>query len=274
MSSDHATNHSNDRSTNEVATENRIKVEENEKMYNCMTKTKDAAFDYNYEIIDKITVIRDDYLCGGTKSRFLHLIPSGYSEYVYATNPYGGAGLALATKFGSKITVFVDEKFLGPLARTAVKLGAKYFYVPPNQSNVHEYAKRYAEKDKSRFLVPNGLDLPGVNEYIKNMGDEIGKKLGKFDVAFIPCGSGTLVRGLSASNLLAQEYIAINVTEDCPPVGNATCIKHHLPVNVPAPLESMPKYSSTMYYDAKVWQYAKDYADNNRNKRVLVWNVL
>jgi hypothetical protein len=247
--------------------EERINSEVQKKLDNCK---KISSFDFKIQTIDNITIIRDDLLCGGTKSRFLHLVPTDYSEYIYVSNPYGGLGLALATKFGSKVTVFVDEYALGPLARIATGLGAKYYYVT---TTIDQHARAYVQANPNRFLVPNGLDLPGVNEYIKNMGNYLGENLGQFDMAFIPCGSGTLCRGLAESKL-AKEYRAICVAGGCSPVGNTKCIKHYLSVNEAVAIDKIPPYQSTMYYDAKVWEYAKLYADKNKNKRVLIWNVL
>jgi len=256
--------------------ENRIDDEVKKRKTICkMNYSKDY---YYIQTIKNITILRDDYLCGGTKTRFLDLVPDNYDEYVYVSNPYGGLGLAIATKFGSKVKVYVDDNFLGPLARIAVtRFGASYIYVPPSiGTNAYTYAKDYVAKDsKRRFFVENGLDLPGVNEFIKKMGDFLGSKLGKFDTAFIPCGSGTLVRGLSESSL-AEKYFAVCVAGGCSPVGKAECILPSLEVNEPTPTNSMPPYLSTLYYDSKVWKYAKEYADKkeNKNKRILIWNVL
>ena len=109
-----------------------------------------------------------------------------------------------------------------------------------------------------------------------NMGNFLGEKIEQFDIAFIPCGSGTLVRGLSASKL-AKKYIAICVAGGCPPVGPLTeCVTPSQLVSDPTPVELMPPYLSTLYYDSKIWKYAADYAneEKNKNKRILVWNVL
>ena len=97
----------------------------------------------------------------------LHLIPNNYDEYIYASNPYGGLGLALATKFGSKVIVFVNENFLGPLARMAFELGARYYYVPSDiYGDARNYALSYASNDNKRYFVENGMDIPGVKTNI------------------------------------------------------------------------------------------------------------
>ena len=57
--------------------------------------------EYNFLELDMV-VVRDDLLCGGTKSRVLYpyLINSGlankYSEFIYVSPSYGGAQIALA----------------------------------------------------------------------------------------------------------------------------------------------------------------------------------
>jgi hypothetical protein len=260
----------------DLMTEVIINNELNNRIINC---NKNNKFDYYYQKIKNITIIRDDFLCGGTKSRILHFIPEKYTEYVYLSNPYGGAGLALATKFGNKVTVFVNEPKLGPLSRMAIKLGAKYYYV--NDNNI---VYKYVNENKSRFLIPNGINLPGVIEYFTFLGNDIANKLGTFDIAFIPCGSGTLTRGLSRSKL-ATTYIAISLAKyknkndlnkitQCESIGKAKCFIHYQSVNEPVLFEYKPPFLSTMYYDAKVWQYAKEYADLHPNKKVLLWNVL
>ena len=56
---------------------------------------------FSFRPDQEIVVIRDDLLCGGTKSRVAYpfienLVSKGYKEFVYVSPWYGGAQIALA----------------------------------------------------------------------------------------------------------------------------------------------------------------------------------
>ena len=66
------------------------------------------------DIYKNITVLRDDLLVGGTKSRFLHLLLDPHKEgYVYASPVYGGFQIALsgvANNINKKAIIFTPER--------------------------------------------------------------------------------------------------------------------------------------------------------------------
>lgn len=182
----------------------------------------------NYEIkytrIDKnIIVIRDDTLCGGTKSRFLaSSLPvedTTYDEFVYVSSHYGGAQIALAvavkqlnmrkgykykaTVFSTPINDIKDE--YPTYTRLATELGAKII----ESNDPHDDAQEYCDqRSTKRFLLPNGLALPKLEEYLIDFAKTIKAKFGQFDLVCSVIGSGTLTRCLQKAGL-GKRYLAI-----------------------------------------------------------------
>lgn len=235
---------------------------------------------FHYQQIKNIIIVRDDLLCGGTKSRLLQLLPQDADKYVYVGNVYGGMSLALASRFGSKVVIIVEvisparKGELGPLARVAQRLGASFIWTTDVSRSIREMKYEQLATKERIYWVPNGLDLPEVRTALKHIGNQVATEMTTFDVAFIPAASGTLVRGFQQSHL-AKKYIAIAIAGGRTQVGlDALQIVHPQKVSEPNPINKMPPYPSTMFYDAKVWPYALAYAQTHPFERVVIWNVL
>jgi hypothetical protein len=132
-----------------------------------------------YQQMDNITVIRDDKLCGGTKSRFVHDIINEYPTYnkfVYFSPLYGAAQIALAwgTNKYNKINqtnkqaiIFIENQinYRYPFMKIAEEYGAIYYY------GSHKQMIDYVKNNPDAMLVPPGMDLPIVQEKIRMLGD-------------------------------------------------------------------------------------------------------
>lgn len=246
---------------------------------NCLDIEKSLAKTFNiyYQQINNITIIRDDLLCGGTKSRFVMDVIKmyhQYDEFVYISPWYGGAQIALSwgvyhynSTYGTrkKATIFIKPtNYLYPYMKIAKEFGAKYyFYTNIKQVNF------YLTKHPNALLVPYGFNLPIVIDKIAELGKFLKNKLGKFDEFYYACGSGTLIRGIQKSEL-AEKYYAICVTGGVPDVGDATAYEHYLSFDEIVPDREKPPFPSAIHYDAKAWAYVP----KNGEKKILFWNVM
>lgn len=233
----------------------------------------------------EIIVVRDDFLCGGGKSRYAYnfiksQVLKGYQEFVYISPWYGVAAIALAwclkiisqeTGIQLKARVYIDKYPLNiigetpPYIKIAIEYGANVIQVPHDQEKfdiAHEYCKRTG----SLFIEP-GFNHPEVVDKIAELVQSIKQEFGIFDYVFSAIGSGTLIRGLQKANL-GKEYFGICVFSHCPDIGNAHGIIHNQGFNTPVNLADAPPFRSAQYYDAKVFQYVKD-----QPGKILLWNV-
>lgn len=248
-----------------------------------------------------ITVVRDDILCGGTKSRVLYpyLIESGladkYNEFVYVSPWYGGAQIALAWTCalltqerkkpyqailfieappGLETTIFdgassdVNDPRIPSYTKVALSYGAKVVFVP--QGSEYLRAKRYC-KIKKAHLLPPGFNVPYVVDVISILGQEIISRYGYFDECWAAVGSGALISGLQKSNL-AKEYYGVCVFQTCPDIGKAVPIIPEISFKQTYTWDTFPPFPSTLRYDAKVWKYLQE--RSLEKKRVLFWNVM
>lgn len=238
--------------------------------------------------IDNVTVIRDDLVCGGTKSRYLvRVLPKRYSQYLYISSWWGGAQIALAVavqelnrKFPTSrqrsaiIVIFKPEGELSAHARIAQELGATLIQIPTqNWQDLVDVAETYVTDHPNTYLVPNGIDTPETHQEIAKLGSAIRQKLGQFDEVWSVAGSGALTRGLQASGL-GKKFFAVAVTGGMPDVGKAVGILHSQSFDQRVDQVDHPPFSSASHYDAKGWKYAWDSAQDHPDRRILFWNVL
>jgi hypothetical protein len=221
------------------------------------------------EVSEGVTVVRDDRLCGGTKSRLVDLLPAQAQELVYVGNAFGGAALALSTSRKRVAFFFPQDQTPGPLLSAAQARGVVFH----RSANPHRDAVAYCARSAGCFFIPNGLDVPGAQNKLRDIGNAIAANIGTQDVAFIPTASGTLVRGLQQSNL-ARKYVAVCVAGGVSPVGAAEVILVPEQVQEPVSERDAPPFLSTMFYDAKAWKYARDHKKSHPEQKVLFWNVL
>lgn len=237
---------------------------------------------YSFFEGQEIWVVRDDLLCGGSKSRILHdfLRSDGrdqYKEYVYISPWFGGAQIALPwilklmqmeDGIQRTATIIMDWHPFGlqPYAEIAKAYGANIIEIPPN-GDKFRFAEDYAKIRGALYLKP-GFDYPEVVNLIADLGREIKKEFGTFDECWAPVGSGTLIRGLQEAEL-ADKYFGVCIFNYCPDIGNAEGIVYPKGHNMPADFKELPPFPSATRYDAKVWRYIR-----NRRGKILLWNVM
>jgi hypothetical protein len=217
-------------------------------------------------------VLRDDLLEGGTKRRVLNdiLATIKEDELVYPGHAYGYAGYALslaALDHGKKVKLF----FPSPRVDTEVFL--KNISLPNVQFEILEgitrqidavdAAKKYAEENNAH-LFPVGFNFP-------EFGDGLVKLAQSLDInpseVWVLGGSGILSRSLTKAWPQAQ----VNVTSlGFPQAVFDPKSKVYLIPEKPEEVAKLPPpYPSAPYYDAKIWQFAKQHG----TKGALIWNV-
>lgn len=231
-----------------------------------------------YQRVNNIIVIRDDKLCGGTKSRFVCSIIKTYCNYdkfAYISPWYGGAQIALSwgtRKYNEKYNtnkqaiIFAPQTdYDYPYMRIAKQYGAIYHYYTDIEE-VEIYFKNHPDV----MELPSGLDLPIVHNKINKLGRFIKRKFGEFDEFYYACGSGTLVRAIQKSGL-SKIYYAICVTDGIPDnLDNAIGCYHYLTFDEIVKNKHKPPFNSSIHYDAKAWEYVP----KNSNKMIIFWNVM
>jgi len=219
-------------------------------------------------------VVRDDLLDGGSKMRFAdYLIKSEpeIEEWVYGSSPatgYAQISLScLCRKYGKKAVIFMADRAWDRLHKyqlSAIENGAIMNFVPNGMLSVTEKRARdyVAESPNSRRLLPIGFDHPSVVA-------SIGRVAGNMDISprevWTVGSSGTLTRGLQQAWPDASFHcVAVGHKGD---YGRAKVYRCEIPFNKEAKVK--PPFPSAPTYDAKVWEFMKQYASPG----ALFWNV-
>ena len=116
---------------------------------------------------DKFFVVRDDFIGGGSKMRFIDYMVSRlpYTEFVYGSSPatgYAQISLAkVASRYGKKAVIFMAERSMDKLheyQQMAIDSGADMRFVPNGMLSVTEKrAKDYVkESSTTRCLIKIG----------------------------------------------------------------------------------------------------------------------
>jgi hypothetical protein len=217
-----------------------------------------------------VFVVRDDFIQGGTKARFLPALFKEVDELVYASPAEGGAQTALATVarlLGKRVTIFVAARAT-PHARTlvAADLGASIRTVKPGYlSVVQARARDYADRMRAR-LVPFGADVPGAVEAITEAAIALQVQP---DEVWCAAGSGVLARGLGAAWRMSRLHVVqVGRTLSATATGKATV--HIYPAAFGREARIKPPFPSDPHYDAKAWELC---LARKGSGRVLFWNV-
>lgn len=224
-----------------------------------------------------VTVLRDDLLPGGTKSRFIKsLIPAGAKEVVYASPVYGGFQIALAAAckdLGVQATIFCAHRNK-PHENTLIAKshGAKIMQVRNGYlTNVEAKARTYCQQTGAHKLK-FGADYPEAIAAIAETMQEISKAMGgEPDQVWCAWGSGTLTRGISAGTQKAEIHAVIVGMEPKDRPERVTFHQSGFTFDKPykgmhrAPFPSMPNY------DAKAWAALRAARPPGK---ILFWNVL
>tara|TARA_R100000808_G_C2138693_1_gene146692 strand:+ start:1062 stop:1754 length:693 start_codon:yes stop_codon:yes gene_type:complete len=217
----------------------------------------------------KINVVRDDFLEGGTKMRFIlpFIQERKEKEFVYASPSFGYAQVALASccKILNKKAVIFSPKRKEPhlLTLKAKELGATIYQVPYGYlSNIQSKAKKYCINEGA-FLIPFGVDIPTASNSLTNVAKSLNIRPKE---VWTVSGSGTLTRALQKAWTKAKFY-AVEIGKKNSDIGNA--IRLTAPEKYEQKSKLKPPFPSSLWYDAKCWQFII----KNAKENALFWNV-
>ena len=239
------------------------------------------------QIEPNLTIIRDDMLFGGTKSRYVIEVIHDHlkkhptcKEIVSICQLYGSAQIALS--WGIKIynqlydiqlqAIIITDPYEGflPYPAIAKNMGAKYYSVLDYEKMVNQYTKERLDN----ILLSNVFEHPLVATNLFQLAKQILAEFDQFDEFWYTSGLGILMRAVENSGL-AKVYYAIPVTGDAhivKPVGQAIVVPHDQDFSEIA--HELPPYSSAGHYDAKGWQYVWRRARDRPDLKILFWNVI
>lgn len=239
----------------------------------------------------KVYVVRDDLLCGGTKSRLIDLYMNklypNIEEFVYPSSWYGGAQVALAygaNKHNKKVTIITKPitnlNYTPAFIKIAEEIGGdniKYIYNNNPQTYIHQYVADSTSKVK-RHHVANGLGTPLTIDHLSTIiKDHLSKSVlqnKKFDECWCAVGSETLIKSLYTADIADKYYggCVFNQTMQFQK-DNVECIDTKISFEVVS--EDHPPFPSASHYDAKVWKLLIDkQRDDTPSKNILFWNVM
>ena len=250
------------------------------------------------KIFEKVVhVVREDLLPGGTKQRaaipFLrHFQNQGYTEFVYASPFCGFAQFALAQAaltLGVNVTVFCEARprksgelnmYPHELSRACEAIGAR-LVLCKNLAEAEEQALQYCAGQKAVFKIPLGFNhqvfLNFYRQKISLQFSNLEKLLGRCPgTIWLPIGSGTLARVFRSVvpqavilkcvdvHVLGANDLRLQTVRQMP---------HVLYFSAPLPFSAVcpdhPPVPSNAYYDAKLWSFIKDSAQDGD----VWWNV-
>lgn len=239
--------------------------------------------DLKFSFLNNVTIVRDDLICGGTKSRFAaKILPPQYQEYVYVSPLYGGGQIALAfavkqinqyryRALASQAIIFVkDTSELKPYTQMAQNLGATIYATNNPSQDAQQYVN---QSPATRLLVPSGFYSEAALQEIQHLGQQVKSLFGQFDEVWTAVGSGALIKGLQRAQL-GQQYFGVCVFQICPDIGKAHSIFPDQPFDQPVHERDAPPFPSASRYDAKIFKYVFASAQANPNKKILAWNVM
>lgn len=238
----------------------------------------------------KLNIIRDDLLPAGTKQRAMvpYLKNKKETEFVYVSPFTGGAQITLAyatVKTAKHVTLFINKvRPRHPLTLKALKLGDKnkFKLIEVNYGNFKKLRKLCAdyikkvEKEKGNGYIKEihlGFDEKEYNDlFIKQLKLALPEKLKKKNPKrlWVPCGSTTILKALYEV-LPKTHFIAVQTGKTIWPdqiiSKRTTLLKSREQFYEKA--KEQPPYPTTQSYDAKMWVFIKEIAQDND----YVWNV-
>jgi hypothetical protein len=225
---------------------------------------------------ERISVVRDDLLEGGSKQRFLPFLIDGADEIVYGGPFCGGAALALSVlgkHSGQRVTlVYAKRKQWHRRQLAAQANGARIIEVAPGyMTNVQAKARAYAAQAGALFL-PLGFDLPRAEQPFVEFMRTVGRATGTPDQIWCAAGSGMLARCLgrafpdSEIHAVAVGLASRHAAQAFSPnvILHACGYAFDKETTATAPFPSCPNY------DRKAWEICV----RESRGSVLFWNVL
>lgn len=226
----------------------------------------------------QLTVVRDDMLDGGSKTRFLPHLVAGADEVVYGGPFCGGAPVALAAvgrRLGIRVTIFYAKRTeIHRRQRQVLADGGTIYTVTPGyMTNVQAKARRYAAERGALFL-PLGFDLPHAEEPFVDAMLAVRAQIGSPEAVWCATGSGMLARCLgqafpeSEINAVAVGLRSRHERQHMP----SNVVMHDAGVPFDRENRSSCPFPCCPNYDRKAWQRAEAWSQAT-GKRGLFWNV-
>lgn len=242
-----------------------------------------------------ILVARDDLLQGGTKERGLaNYLPtlkaSGIQELVYASPFCGYAQIAIAAaacqaQLKCRIFGVCDPQTSRPGNLNAHKnslIAASFGASLSLCSSLHDAecaAADYARSHAFSHKLPLGLNCPEFKSHLREaLAFEFEREpaLRASKRVFLPIGSGTLVNVFRELLPASSHIVAVNVRvldDNDPRVTQVSRLQNVTVTKAPETFEEpatfVPPIPSNASYDAKLWRFVCQIADNGD----LWWNV-
>ena len=222
-------------------------------------------------------VVRDDIPEVGSKGRFGSLLLQRMKEdtIVYVAPRVGWAPISLAKLaklYGKRVILFAPaSRYPSQHQQVAMELGAEMrFYRVAAMPNLQTKAAEFAQKHGYLF-APLGLRHPLVTAAIVATADKISKKLGSSpEQVWSAMSTGVLSRGLQLAWPDADFHgVAVARNIQAGERGSATIHSHPYPFTTDEMPGLRPPFPSASNYDAKVWRYMIQHADDG----ALFWNV-
>lgn len=225
--------------------------------------------------VKSVTVVRDDLLIGGTKTRFLPGLLDGEREVVFGGPFCGGAPVALAAvgkAMGIKITIFYAQRAkLHKRQQQAAALGADLHFVNPGYMTVVQKRARDYAKHAGALFLPLGFHTDKATDiFVSQIRDQFG--VAGYDEVWCATGSGMLARSLGLAFPNALVYgVAVGLSSRWKNVQltpNVTIIESRYKYE--AESKQHTDFPACPNYEKKAWEEMKGRGMGN----VLFWNVI
>lgn len=226
--------------------------------------------------IGRITVVREDLLAGGSKTRFLPFLISDAQELVFGGPFCGGAPLALAVigaEEGRRVTLFYAARAdLHPRQIAARELGARLEFVRPGYMTVVQKRAQDYAKGAGALFLPLGFDLPAAEAPFVGAMARLRRQTGSPDQVWCAAGSGMLARCLARAFPESEiNAVAVGLASRHEAQAMGANVRWH-EAGVPFERESRAAapFPSCPNYDRKAWALCAHQSKGS----VLFWNVL
>ena len=243
---------------------------------------------YNYPDDDRILVVRDDVLPGGTKSVLLpylshKAIQQGADELVYATPVQGGFQIALSAyckQMGIKCTLFCAKRAKRHRhTEICMELGTKVVEIGPGGylNVITARAEYYAQNKPGAMRIEfGGRDEKCIDILAERVTRVTDYLRGSITEIWCAIGSGTLceaiLRATEGTNIKVTG-VAVGKDFDRPLNNRLRVIKYPRPFDWESKFE-LP-FQSTPHYDRKAFtELIEDLELHPRdNGKIVFWNV-
>lgn len=243
-------------------------------------------FPNNVHEHDGILVVRDDLIPRnlGSKVRYAEALMQQVQEkyLFYAMVNSGQALKVLATtaKKYNKVVVGIAPNRKEPTMShiEAMEHGAiMMYYQTGGMAGARKRCRAFINDhlDGKGLYIPAGVKSPIITAGFAKSVNKIYNEF-KPDAIFCACSTAVMAHGIMAGTPEECEVHAVQVAGNSSLKkwpGRAYCYTHDQPFGEEVSKENAPPFNSILTYDAKVWQYAKAYKQQNPNKKVMFWNV-